>query len=425
MLSKYYSGLYQLVSKIPVVSTHEHHLPDPFQKQLTLDLLFANSYITSIAQSKKCLNGIRDYNPTARERPFSCRIPMDEKDRRMDFLTQIRYNSYFVWLEKAVQTIYGFDDSITPGNWDEISQEISKKHKKDGADLEILRGIGNYQRAILDPYWDYGSDIGHPELFSVAMRTDMFITSFHPEIVDHDGNSPFKQFPDAPTDNFGDYLHYLKDLFIKWRNHGGVALKSASAYDRSLQYDFPDKNRAYQTFFKHPSQVTEAEHKNYGDFMFHWFCELCKELEVPFQIHTGLGKLQGSNPLFLEPVIIKYPELRFVLLHCGYPWCSEAAGLAHNHNNVLLDMTWVPIISTSAAKKAFSEFLDVAHSSDRIAWGSDAWTSEEAYGALLAWRQVVSQVLADKVDEGYICLKDAESLASKLLYQNAISTYGL
>ncbi len=425
MVSKYYLELYQAISDMPVVSTHEHHLPGSFQKALTLDLLFANSYLTSLAQSKKGAGGVRDYIPTVRERPFSSGIPMDETEGREDFLAQVRYNSYFVWLEKALQGIYGFAAPLSAGNWDEISGKIAGRHREDEADLDILMGIGNYRRAILDPYWDYGSDNGHPELFSVAMRTDMFVTSFHPEAADHDGNSPFTQYPDAPRDDFEEYLHYLKALFMKWRRHGGVALKSASAYDRSLKYDLPDRDLACRTFFKHPSEVTEGEGKNYGDFMFHWFCELCKELEVPFQIHTGLGKLQGSNPLLLEPVITRYPEIRFVLLHCGYPWCSDAAGLAHNHDNVWLDMTWVPIISTSAALRALAEFLEVAHSVNRIAWGSDTWTSEEAYGALLAWRHVVAQVLADKAEEGYIGLKEAESLAGKLLWGNAGETYGV
>jgi uncharacterized protein len=83
------------------------------------------------------------------------------------------------------------------------------------------------------------------------------------------------------------------------------------------------------------------------------------------------------------------------------------------------------VTSTYGAVQALSEFIEVAHSSNRIAWGDDAFTSEESYGALLMWRHVVAKVLSEKVEDGYINLQEAEILASKLIYKNAIETYRL
>jgi predicted TIM-barrel fold metal-dependent hydrolase len=141
------------------------------------------------------------------------------------------------------------------------------------------------------------------------------------------------------------------------------------------------------------------------------------------QVHTGLGELSGSRPLLFEPVIVGHPDVHFVLFHAGYPWYSEAAGLAHNHNNISLDMVWAPIISTSAAVAALHEFIEVARSSDRIAWGSDTWTSEEAIGALLAWQHVIATVLSQKVDAGYFDVAEAETMAQKLMFENAARIY--
>ena len=140
---------------------------------------------------------------------------------------------------------------------------------------------------------------------------------------------------------------------------------------------------------------------------------------MPFQIHTGLGQLAGSRPLLFESTIARYPQLHFVLFHMGYPWYHEIAGLAHNYANVSMDMVWAPIISPSAAVAALHQYLEVARSSDLIAWGSDTWTSEDAVGALLAWQYVVATVLAQKVDDGYFDMAEAEVLAHKLMYRNA------
>ena len=88
-------------------------------------------------------------------------------------------------------------------------------------------------------------------------------------------------------------------------------------------------------------------------------------------------------------------------------------------------MTWLPITSTYGAVQALSELIEVAHSLNHIAWRDDAFTSEESYGALFAWRQVVAKVLTVKVEDGYFNLKEAETYTIKLMYKNAIETYRL
>jgi hypothetical protein len=426
MKSEAYVYLYKLIEDLPIVSSHEHHFPGAFHRGLTLDRLFENSYLINIAGSTgKSSSSARDYFAAGRGKKMGYSIPVDESHRRGEFLGYCRYNSYYVWLEKALQRIYQFDEKISPENWDHISHSIAQKHSTDRVFIDLLREKAGYHRAVLDPFWDYGSDLGHPEFYSPTMRTDMFVTSFHPDAPDHDGNSPFVRYPDAPTKRFDDYLDYLTDMFTRWHEAGAVAMKSASAYDRSIAYGESDRNSAARVFYKHPSEVIQAERVAYEDYMFNWFCRLCSKFDVPFQIHTGLGKISGSRPIFLEPVILRYPEVHFVLFHAGYPWYDEMAGLLHNHSNISVDMVWVPLISTSGAVSALHEFIEVSHSSDLIGWGGDAFTAEESYGALLAWRHVMAKVLSEKVEDEYLNLAEAESLAQKLASANVAQRYGL
>jgi hypothetical protein len=328
-------------------------------------------------------------------------------------------------LEKGLQKIYGFEGKITSENWETLSLLISEKHSDPQAHISILRDVAKYRHAVQDSFWDYGSDNGHPDLFSPTMRTDMFVSSFHPEIRDHDGNSPFSHYADAPTSNFEDYLDFLKDVFTSWRNLGAVAMKSAIAYERSLNFDVASLQDARRVFGKTPQVVTPQERRSYEDYMFNWFCELAIELEVPYQVHTGSGLLAGSNPLLFEPVIMRYPRLHFVLFHAGYPWYNVTAGLAHNHPNISLDMSWAPLISTTGAILALHQFIEIAQSNQRIAWGSDTSSSEEAYGALLAWRHVMAKVLSEKVEDDYFDISEAEVLAHNLMYGNASNLYDI
>lgn len=402
MVTDIYRAIYRLIESLPVVSTHEHHREDAFQSQLMLDRVLAQSYV-----------GWRGVTPG----------PDDAA--RASYLAQVRHSSYFVWLEKGLQRVHGFEGKLTPGNWDEISAQISRLHADPHAHIRVLREVGRYRRAIQDSYFDYASTVGHPELFVPTMRTDMFVRCFHPAVEDHDQANPFTRYPEAPQGSFGDYLDFLEALFTGWRQAGAVAMKSASAYERSLAYADADRTAAAAVFGRPPEAVSPEARAAFESYMFNWFCALAARFEVPFQVHTGLGQLRGSRPLLFEPTIERHPGVHFVLFHAGYPWYTEIAGLLHNHPNVSVDMVWAPIISPSAAVDALHQYLEIAKSSDLIAWGSDTWTSEEAIGALLAWQHVVATVLAQKVESGYFDMAEAEVLVHKLMYRNAARLYSL
>lgn len=435
-LTSTFNEISKYVNSLPVISSHEHHMPDSFHQNLNLDLLLENSYIGwYVGRTKKSFDEFanNDDQISVSRKPKIYLLPSDnpqEKPRtlsqqRSEFLDRHGYNSYMVWLEKGLQAIYGYEDSLKPENWDWISQQISTRHKNPTAHLEILKHYGNYIHAVQDSYWDYGYDLDHPDFFSPTMRVDMFVTSCHPTMLDHDRNSPFISYPDIPTSNFVDYLDYLKELFTKWRQKGAVAMKSASAYERTIQYNDISFHTAKQLFYKTRDEISQEDRLIFGDFMFNWFCKLCMELEVPFQIHTGLAELSGSHPLFFESTIARYPAVKFVLFHSGYPWYADILGLAHNYDNVFIDMVWAPIISTSGAVDALHQYIEVAQSSDLIGWGSDTWTSEEAVGATLAWRFVVAKVLVEKIESGYLDYSKAENLAKKLMYLNNAKLYKL
>ena len=399
-MSNTYRTIYALLESLPVVSSHEHHWPDELQLGLTLDRVIEKSYV-----------GWRGVGMGS------------TRAERSAFLARQRGGSYFTWLEKGIQRVHRFDQKITAENWDELSDRIAARHAQPGEHIAILREAGRYRRAVQDTYWQYGSDVGHPEMFSPTMRTDMFVRGFHPAVRDHDNNNPFSFYPDAPRSDFAAYLAYLESLYTGWRQAGAVAMKSASAYERSVGYGAGDLRGAAAVFGRSPEKVSPEERALFEETMFNWFCGLAARLDVPFQIHMGLGQLPGSQPLLFAATLERHPRTRFVLFHMGYPWHQEVAALAHNYHNVFMDMVWAPIISPTAAISALHQYIEVARTNDLIAWGSDTWTSEDAVGALIAWQHVVATVLSQKVDVGYFDLDDAAQLARGLMFANAAALY--
>lgn len=61
----------------------------------------------------------------------------------------------------------------------------------------------------------------------------------------------------------------------------------------------------------------------------------------------------------------------------------------------------------------------------RFLYSVISWTSEESYGALLAFRFVLAEVLGAKIKDGYFSLSDDKIVIDNLMIRNAAGLYGL
>jgi hypothetical protein len=69
---------------------------------------------------------------------------------------------------------------------------------------------------------------------------------------------------------------------------------------------------------------------------------IADSLGIPVLIHTGMSwapgtALEQGQPILLEKAIRRFPSLRFVLAHWGWPWVWDATALALKYPNVFLD----------------------------------------------------------------------------------------
>ena len=221
-----------------------------------------------------------------------------------------------------------------------------------------------------------------------------------------------------------DYVELMRGATRAQHRKGQVvAFKCAEAYNRPVNHLPDDREVALKVFGKAPSDVSPAELILFGNYIFNRCCELAAELDVPFQIHTGLALLSGSQPMNFEPIVARYPQTRFVLFHSGFPWTHQISGLIHNYRNALPSLTWTATVCTSAAIRALHDYIDVTPSINTITWGSDCWVAEESVGAMLAWRFVVSSVLAERLRDGRLSAAGAEELARKLMCGNGRGVY--
>jgi hypothetical protein len=180
------------------------------------------------------------------------------------------------------------------------------------------------------------------------------------------------------------------------RADGFVALKTIAAYRGGLALDVPDVREG----------LMAALEANAAD-------------PLPVQVHTGFGDADLALPLarpgLLKPLIERFDETPFVLLHC-YPFVREAGWLAHVYPNVFLDLS-LTIPHVARPREALGEALELAPVS-KLLYASDAARTPELY--LLAatwWRDALAVVLPELLGGG------AEAAARMVLRENALALY--
>ena len=394
-----YNELNSFAREQKVYNTHSHINVRTDLGDFTLDALFNSSYVDWMWISHEKNSG-----------------------SRKNYINKLKHNSYYVWLERSLQELYKFEDKISSENWDDISAKLVESRLNHFSD-KILNDYCKYETVILDNFKNPGVQVNNSEIFTKAFRVNSFFYGFSTVAKDHNGNNSIVLYNSSKEiTNIDDYVKFMHDEIVKQKEDDAVAIKCAIAYDRGLDFNIVPKNRAELALSKKGQEVTSQEIKDFQDYLFFELCNISAELNMPLQIHTGLAKLQKSNAMQLRMAIELNRKTKFVLFHGSYPWIEDIFGLTHNYPNVYTDMCWLPLISTSAAERFFHEIIEVGLI-DNVTWGGDSFTAEESYGGLLAMRHVMSKVLSQKVEEGYMDIEEAKELIKKVLYFNAKELY--
>jgi hypothetical protein len=143
---------------------------------------------------------------------------------------------------------------------------------------------------------------------------------------------------------------------------------------------------------------------------------------LPVQVHAGFGDsdlfLPRVQPGYLKPLVERFRETPFVLLHC-YPFVRQAGWLAHVYGNVYFDLSLtIPHVARPA--EALYEALELAPVS-KLLYASDAARTPELYFlAAKWWRETLASVLPALLVED-----DARDAAERILRANARGLYRL
>src|SRR5436309_9430826 len=411
------------ISAIPIVDVHEHHIPEILlNPQVNLLQLFQQSYAGWTQARPYPLP-----SETRASDPMLAGTSPTTWETLAPFLEKSGSNSFVRNLVSAITELHGAGErAITRGNWEALEASVRRQHQRPEWCREVLRRAG-IERLITDPYTDPLLD-AHRALganYNSVVRINAFACGWHAGSRDHNGNSArdlLRKLGMEPS-SFDDYLAAFEKLVDGLASRHQVALKNALAYDRDLAFDEPDEKLARQTWGKASPSV--ADRKAFGDFVVDRLCELAGERDVPVQMHLGTALIRGSHPLNVAGLVERRPGTRFLLMHLAYPWSRDLLGMAFVYRNIWLDLTWSLLLSPSHFKLALHEAIEILPDETRMMIGGDNWHVEETVGTMKLARQLIGEVLEEKVTAGYFRNDDAERLARKILRENAIAFFKL
>jgi predicted TIM-barrel fold metal-dependent hydrolase len=444
-MSNVASRITQAVDSIQLVDTHEHLLSEEERNRAAHDFgylfpHYASSDLISSGMPPALLEAVRaTARPVLVERmarigwirkppPFAAPTKPDlSLEERWTALApyweRIRHTGYGTCLRIAVRDLFGVPD-LNGQTYTRLSEAIANS-RRTGWYRHVLKEKARIAVSIQD---DFRTAVDR-ELFAPVVRMEHFACA-----------TTRGDLRNIEADT-GQTVHSLDDLVQAMHaaldrdlGAGAVGVKIGIAYRRTIRFEKVqrcDAERVFTRLFGHLGEGPSWEEaRPLQDYMFHQITRAAVEHDVPIQIHTGLQEgngnvLENSNPLLLTNLCLEYPQAKFDLFHGGYPFTGEALALAKNFSNVFLDLCWLYIISPSAGARMLHEAIETIPANKIFAFGGDFIIPEGSYGHSVMARRVVSRVLTEKVEEGYLTEDEAVALARRMLRENPAALFRL
>ena len=150
------------------------------------------------------------------------------------------------------------------------------------------------------------------------------------------------------------------------------------------------------------------------------FWAVAAELDIPIGYHMGPGtqnpstsvfpnyRASLSNPLLLEEVLNRHPDLRLFVMHAGWPMLDEMVSVLQTYPNVYVG---IGVLDRMPDAPNYVRRLVEAGYEDRIMYGSDQ----------MAWPELIETSIASIEKADYL----TEEQKRKILYLNAVRFFRL
>ncbi len=212
-----------------------------------------------------------------------------------------------------------------------------------------------------------------------------------------------------------------------------IAVKTQHAYTRTLRWEERSDDEAARALAAvlADGEVDEATRLVLGDWCWARGVEFAIEHNLPFKLHTGHHAGTGEMPIDwvragnLCPLLARYPDARFVLMHTAYPYSDELVSIAKHYPNVWVDLCWAWSIDPYSSADFVRRFLHAVPSNKLFGFGGDTFWPTSAAAYSIQARRGLQRALEAEVADGDLTESDAITIARRLMRENQYACFDI
>lgn len=412
-----------LVDQTPFVDTHEHlweeslrlkakagNLPVPAPDFGMLFCHYSDSDLQVAGMPPKDREKVTGHDLSPKEK-WKLVAPYYERSRHTGYIQNVR---------ESVRLLFGEDD-LSNDNVDRISDRLAAGIQP-GYYRRVLSDVCNLEytqvNGLDSPVFNITEqpDLLAQDISTIPMTTDLSVARLN-GLTKREITSLAK-------------LHEAVDWCFAEYGPLAIATKNQCAYGRRLNFDDVSDADAAPIFGRYladPKSLKPEESKALQDHMMHYCIKKATEYHLPVKLHTGY--YAGHNGMPLErvrqnagdlcPLLNKYRDTTFVLMHIDYPYQDEVIALGKHYSNAVIDMCWAWIINPRACVRFLKEFLMAAPACKVLTFGGDYRPVEMVPGHAFIARKGLGQAVTELIEEGWVQEADAPALIDRIMRGNA------
>ncbi len=416
------SDLATHIQQTPLADTHEHLHPECEQHDPGPDILrdlFDGAYITADLVVAGASRDAVQRLVASTDRDIADRFAAVQPAWE-----HCRHTGYGEGVQRAARLVYGIHE-LTPTALAGAS-ERNAELRRPGQRLALLRDTANLAYVQLDyATWECPVDPSGPDFF----LRDLSWVSFANGEVDA---QKIEMATGVAVRSPEDLRAAMAAIFARQAPRA-IGVKSQHAYNRTLAWqprDDADVAPLLECCLA-GCELDQAQRVVLGDWCLACGIELAAEHNLPFKLHTGYYAgdshmpLERTRPAHLCPLLLAYPQARFVLFHTGYPYGPEVRALAKHFPNVYVDFCWAWSIDPPATMDFFRKTIHAVPCNKLFVFGGDAAWPTQTVGYADQCRAWLTHALQAEIKDGLMTEAQAITLASRVMHENQAECFDL
>lgn len=392
--------------EVQVIDGHDHLLRR--EEVLTSGDVLLHLFVSSVLPPSVVAS-----DPVLSRQPLDPDAGWDALKRR---LPEVSETPAYRIVVNAIHRLYGFDGfPLDAGGYRELRERMLAAYRQPDWYRLALRDVAGIDIVICsdprpDLLWCADTDLCLP----VPNLTE-FVQVYRPEV-----RTRLEQRYHLKLQDFSDFKGLMDVAFAEIIDCGLPAVSLSHNRFRPLQVSPATWRQAAALFDRPAADVAPHEAKLFEDFTIHHIAERCAANGLPLQIDTGwepdasVARERG-DPAELAMLFAEHQNTRFVCLHAGYPFWRHLGVLSKTFPNVYMDAGGLAQHPTPMVRDVLGEWIELVPVAKILLGAGNARRIEATIGSVLMMREIVAEVLCERVESGLFTGELALDLARKLL----------